>query len=103
MKQQRSGRAHRRSLGMASSLLLSLALGCATASAQTQGGTTPSGKAYVHGQPIEAFGGYGGGARIPEPVVPSGVASDLVCGRGQVGTARWPASESQAGRGTRPR
>src|SRR6185437_11948539 len=73
MKQQRSGRAHRRSLGMASSLLLSLALGCATASAQTQGGTTPSGKAYVHGQPIEAFGGYGGGARIPEPVVPSGV------------------------------
>jgi hypothetical protein len=24
-------------------------------------------------QPIEAFGGYGGGAQIPEPVIPAGL------------------------------
>jgi len=69
MNEARSGRR----LGIASSLLLSLALGCATACAQTPSTPTAPGNAKVHGQPVEAFGGYGGGARIAEPVLPSGL------------------------------
>jgi hypothetical protein len=60
---------------VASTLLVSLSVSLVSGAALAQpSNTAPDARHRAEkGQPVEAFGGYGGGARIPEPVLPSGV------------------------------
>src|SRR5437870_3373157 len=66
-------------LAAIASLLLGAAIGLQTADpafAQDTAGAKPKGKIVqvpAKDQPVEAFGGYGGGAAIPEPILPTGL------------------------------
>ena len=75
MIQGRSARgfARKQVVAAASALLLSLSVAAGIAMAQAPGSDAAAPKRVEHGQPVEAFGGYGGGARIAEPVLPAGV------------------------------
>ena len=68
----------RRPLLAMASILLGAAIGVQTsgpAFAQSTAGEKPKSKIFkvpAKDQPVEAFGGYGGGAAIPEPILPAG-------------------------------